>query len=871
MNDVRSTFQMPTRTEFWKILKSKGILVNSMEYLIIDVNNLNDIDVSIAQKIPDTSVELVATDNAEIFLTNVNETNGNLSKRVVEASKFKNDFALTDLHPRYLYLLENGAIESIERAKFNVEKFLVLKENKIFDKFDEISRDDFKIIKSNETVNRIIEKLTERQILSSTEMDKFKFIYANFNLITESSKSDILGEDSVYRSAIISLLRHKFSYRIALEVLANKIIDNTQSGQSSIDTTIHLHINPHLNLLNELMSSKVIQMPKVNKDKVDDLNKIEKLELFQNAVASLSSSSFEKTTTLDILKNLADDIKKNFKSIEKSLKSFVPALLNEELEILEVSFKSLEDALKERVKSRGEEVSTEIMECLKMYKCKGLDKIIIVQQQKYSSVYWQRVIVISALAILQVVAALLLLYLTAGASSYFSNILLQQGLSDIVFLIQSSTSGHFSWSDYGKQKAISVAASIMFMGFSGGAVTQVTGKVTGEVLLKLVAVESAKRLGQVVVEKTAHALIEKFLGDKIGKLSTDLVSGLNDDFWKEDGLSTTIDELLKFSTPNAVVKFIAEKYHRNDIIGGYIAQGISFIATQVKSFLKEMKERSSSPTLAEIALEWSLLAASVIASSSLLYNFCSQILGTLRDAAMDEITKKNLTNIQTNQSQDQSNSDKNKKVKNRVITYIVNETSNKVSALITQSMTSAIGTAYSSAQTVVEKKVKDYNATKAITENTSMTNVLNSQFEDNKKDIEASEKINQEIKDDMSLGEQWKTLVHVSSLSGQNDLSEDEYKESLEEEFKSEESFDYNDYIYSSGYSLPNTLNKLDINISTSDSTGSDINSNSNNITTIKDPQKTDQIIKITPFNANFNRTAIIINENIFKSVNLSS
>ncbi|CDW77348.1 protein translocase subunit seca [Stylonychia lemnae] len=123
------------------------------------------------------------------------------------------------------------------------------------------------------------------------------------------------------------------------------------------------------------------------------------------------------------------------------------------------------------------------------------------------------------------------LLIATGVGAVLGNMLIQEGFSDIIYGIQAMVSGEFSWTEYGIQKAISVALSIVTLGCSSvagtiGAQTLNIGMKAGITAIKKGALKAILPLiKDKVIEWTVSALgvLKKIIEDFIKKGSSWLI------------------------------------------------------------------------------------------------------------------------------------------------------------------------------------------------------------------------------------------------------------------------------------------------------------------------------------------------------------
>ncbi|CDW77534.1 protein translocase subunit seca [Stylonychia lemnae] len=120
---------------------------------------------------------------------------------------------------------------------------------------------------------------------------------------------------------------------------------------------------------------------------------------------------------------------------------------------------------------------------------------------------------------------------STGVGAVLGNMLIQEGFSDIIYGLQAMVSGEFSWTEYGIQKAISVALSIITLGCSSvagtiGAQTLNIGMKAGITAFKRGALKAIIPLiKDKVIEWTVSALgvLQKMIENFIKKGSSWLI------------------------------------------------------------------------------------------------------------------------------------------------------------------------------------------------------------------------------------------------------------------------------------------------------------------------------------------------------------
>jgi len=588
---LKTSIKMPSREEFWDTLIKKGILTDEIEYAIVDMNNLYKVDPSIHEEIGTkfTNEKLTLKKNTQIYFASVNTVNDDQNQFKVLLRAFRSQMSDT----RFNFLMENDVIQINKRANFNIQKYTELKNGKIFDNFDGIKREEFRQICIN--YNRIIEKLTKQQengrkILLSRGIE-LGLNYPDLELIDSNAEIDILGDDEIYQENISNLITTKFAYRIALEVFAYNVVENSKKDENFADIVIHLHISPHLMVLNDMITNNIIEASKANKDKFDNFDKVRKsLESQDIEQKKLGGyiAGFTTHKTLDFLARNQVKMTNDLDNIQKKIKESIQALSNEEIEVPDVVLKPLSDLV-------SKEEHREMIELLKL---KGFDMVIKVELKKYSATYWWRFSIVMVLAAVQIIVGALLIVLSKGIFYKIGESLIQEGVGDAIFALGTLKTGHFKWSDYGHHKLTSIITTLAF-GFIRMGVTKIkwfkkffkesgkinsymyeslkdkssilqlmrsggeVGKGTTKEVFKLFAKTVGSKVGsaftQAAISMGTDFVMEKFIDDTTKRIAEYIVERLQGNFWIHD-ITKTIDKLLEYYTIDDVRQVVFSKF-----------------------------------------------------------------------------------------------------------------------------------------------------------------------------------------------------------------------------------------------------------------------------------------------------------------------
>ena len=161
-----------------------------------------------------------------------------------------------------------------------------------------------------------------------------------------------------------------------------------------------------------------------------------------------------------------------------------------------------------------------------------LDQVLVLNE--YKSWWDWRAFTVAMLGILQMAAGVAINVLSGGTLTAIGTGLLAEGVSDIMFAIQSGISGTFTWSGYGKQKFWSAGITILTCGFATYLTWSAAAARTLEKgyqirnILKKVASKIFKAVTSALIAMGVEkllAFIKKLILDHVGKYIRESVIG----------------------------------------------------------------------------------------------------------------------------------------------------------------------------------------------------------------------------------------------------------------------------------------------------------------------------------------------------------
>ncbi|XP_070501606.1 uncharacterized protein [Chironomus tepperi] len=562
---LKKSIKMPSREEFWDDLVDKKILTDEVTYAIIDMNILQNVDPSIHEEIRDNfkNNKLSIKSSTELFLDDIEKVNDDESQFIIPLKSIE-----SQLSPkRFNYLKDNDVIAFNKQSTFNIANYEKFKDEKIFNNFDDIKKEDF-----NLNNDKIIEILTATHENGKEILTKRGSTYAlnfkNINMLELTAEESIFGENEVYQSEVFNIIATKFAYRIALENLYNKIIQKNDLQNSKIN----LILNPHKNVINDLIANNILILPKVDKQNISKIKDMKESlrckyvttnsELWTKYIGTTPHGSvFTKHKTIEFLNENFDKAINDFDSIVKRMIEWMQMLSNDNIEKPDIVLKPLEDF-----------IDSKHHEMMELVHLKGFDMIIKIEFKKYSSTYWKRFTVVIILALIQIVVGAAIVVLSNGIFYKVGEMLIQEGISDAIFAIGTLRSGHFSWKDYGKHKLFSIITTISFTTLSIACsqikylknyfrpnVNQVNNYLT-KYLVNKPSVFQLLKSGKTETIKEVFKLFCKEVALNVGKAVTQASIGMGADYLIENYISQVTEKISKI-----IIDYIQKGYWNHEI------------------------------------------------------------------------------------------------------------------------------------------------------------------------------------------------------------------------------------------------------------------------------------------------------------------
>ncbi len=269
-------------------------------------------------------------------------------------------------------------------------------------------------------------------------------------------------------------------------------------------------------------------------------------EILKKFIDSTFNITFNKISYSDFIKYLNKDeledkqVRFNFENLSKSnAEKFIEELRQQNVEFC-LEFKNLnyKQVIATIAKAHLEQEEIQITSVknltelymktaipdfeLAEFAVKGIEYLIEINEKAF--VPWFSVIAVAALGTLQVVVGGILIATGFGATIGMS--LISEGLSDLLYAYRAYSSRQFSWSDYAKQKAVSIAISVASAGFSkikdaGKGIATITGEGAKEFVEAGATqfISNGKTVAQQMTKAGTNlkSLAYKYVGTKAGE------------------------------------------------------------------------------------------------------------------------------------------------------------------------------------------------------------------------------------------------------------------------------------------------------------------------------------------------------------------
>eukprot|EP00794_Sanderia_malayensis_P008650 gene8650-9581_t len=517
---------LPNREEFWDSLKESGCLEDVKSYIIIDIDKLaknNAVKDSLGSFF-DFVMRMSASDELHGFEEAT-------AKAMSEEGDNEEEKSMSENLPLCLYPEDLKDLKDKKKIALKVED-----KDKLDDFLDSRILDAYGVISSNE-----VGTLRTRKKVRFKKYDEFKMndllevpglsndiaseIFSELNLQPKTKTGlpqidkIVLGRHKKFEIDVKNLVKKKFQYREYFE----------KTLQDGVIPFEELGCQTHEKLWKDLHDLEIIipTQAEASLKKKDFQARIEKEK---ETLEKGYSGFFYKFAWKG-----ADEIAQSMVQLSSTLSRFSK---------VDASFKEFVEVLDDKTKSDAR-YETELVSNM------GLIKVIILEKKKsWWSTFW-KIVGIIALGIAQICVGVIIEVFTCGAGTFVAEGFIGEGVGDLMFAAECIISWHCSMKEYLKQKAISLAITVLTCGvgawFARGAKFSRFGSkigkefesIAGKELLekagtRRVAKEAVKRVGKKVAEATAlgltNAAVSKIVEKLLKKFLKDICSGILDCF-----------------------------------------------------------------------------------------------------------------------------------------------------------------------------------------------------------------------------------------------------------------------------------------------------------------------------------------------------
>jgi hypothetical protein len=358
-----------------------------------------------------------------------------------------------------------------------------------------------------------------------------------------------------FESLLDSLLRKRFLFQFM----------SSTTNQYKIEFDQILSSKEPIDLICNIFNSIKIE------EKVEDLNweeyKVEYLTYIQSRMSSLMS--LDKTI---VIRRFKDDVKLSdkFKDIENSVRIMLERRKNfvENKNSTVETFKDCLESFKRREYTEKDvnivplQISNEMLRFMQL---RGLDYVIVVTEKKYTLWFYLKTISVVVIGIASIAAGILLTFATSGLLINTGQMLISEGIGDIMYALQTLQKGTFSWSDYGTQKAFSILVTVSISAITLGlsrlrilnnAPYQTFGdEIAGKGFSQLGAYEMAKKVDKEVVTKYAWQSFGEKMGANVWKAVSMGGVSMSVDYVMKNYLDSMVLEVATYITQSLQSKY----------------------------------------------------------------------------------------------------------------------------------------------------------------------------------------------------------------------------------------------------------------------------------------------------------------------------
>ncbi|XP_037943349.1 uncharacterized protein LOC119676188 [Teleopsis dalmanni] len=491
LKDLKKEIKLPNKEEFWKLLMEKNVLIDDVQFIIVDIEKLNEIDPSLLDSLrSQNEFEQKSLDDNNGYIL----FNTSVIPRTQRFITFKKDEFV-----KYVGKEKYKSLKKKRIFSFNRKSLLNIVNTKsiTFPCYDSITPEDFnKInINNNEAVN-ILTELCEQSVIEDIGNNIYRLKIKFYEI--EQIK---LRYCPVYENDVKTLLSLCFSYRIDFQKLE-------EQSQKNAPMCLQIMSKPHLDLFFDLIENKLIKCNTVithNKDLEEKLKQIYKREMNKDDFMLLISQdklipdeckelllnhlikkNWLRSTPIGYNINTDDMRQKplNFnaettykiqeidKTVEKILDNELHLAKIETIQFIANTLKILRSSLQSiivpeyKLQSLSSLSELKSIEEMHHFSLNALDQILQIKDKKYTrNMIWDCIIPIGT-GICKVAAGYLMHIITKyqNTGNAFGNALIKEGLNDLTNGIYTLLPRFFEWKLYTQCKLMNLFSSVCAFG-----------------------------------------------------------------------------------------------------------------------------------------------------------------------------------------------------------------------------------------------------------------------------------------------------------------------------------------------------------------------------------------------------------------------
>ncbi|CAF3661958.1 unnamed protein product [Rotaria socialis] len=273
INDSQSLIQvidLPNIEEFRSMLKDREVLTNEIEFIIVNKQKLELVDMKEITSLVETykmKFEFEKLQPNELIQYPIGTCEEYIFCKIELYEKLKK-------YDR-IYLEDRCILSTNRRAKINPNE---IKEEQIFDKFNSITLSD--LTSANISADDSIAIL---EILSRSDDGILEEIAHGKYKLKGHIKCSSLPE--CYQDVVSAILNSKFSYRLTYQHLQEQYNDIQKNAKSDIGSKLQLRLSakPYEQLFYDLIDRGIIEDVKINYEKLES---IELKNIFEQPIQS---------------------------------------------------------------------------------------------------------------------------------------------------------------------------------------------------------------------------------------------------------------------------------------------------------------------------------------------------------------------------------------------------------------------------------------------------------------------------------------------------------------------------------------------------------------------------------------------------------